>query len=98
MAGDLEPEPLCSIGVSSWSARGAEAGFDVIASGTQRSRQWRPSTQEDAVGGLQPTSQRRQSRSQLLLQQDTRELGLHEIEFVSDQCEVGARLIEMTQF
>ena len=30
----MEPAPLCSIGVSSWSARGAEAGFDVIASGT----------------------------------------------------------------
>jgi len=34
MAGDMEPEPLCSIGVSSWSARGAEAGFDMIASVT----------------------------------------------------------------
>jgi len=45
-----------------------------------------------------PPARRRQSRSQLFLQQDTRELGLHEIEFVSDQCEVGARLIEMTQF
>jgi hypothetical protein len=32
------------------------------------------------------------------LQQDTRELSLHEIKFVSDHREVGARLIEMTQF
>jgi len=34
MAGDMEPEPLCSIGVSSWSARGAEAAFDMIVSVT----------------------------------------------------------------
>ena len=66
--------------------------------GPQQSRQWWPSTREYAVGGLQPTSQRRQSRSQLLLQQDTRELSLHEIKFVSDRREAGARLIEMTQF
>jgi len=73
--------------VSSWSARGAEAGFDVIAGGT-------PAV--TTVVALHPTSQRRQSQSQLLLQQDTRELSLHEIESVSDHREVGVRLIEMT--
>ena len=52
---------------------------------------------EDAVAAS-TTSQRRQSRNQLLLQQDTRALSLHEIESVSDHREVGARLIEMTQF
>lgn len=33
-AGDMDTGPLCSIGVSSWSDRGAEAAFDIIASGT----------------------------------------------------------------
>ena len=39
-----------------------------------------------------------QDRRQSLLQRDPRELSLHEIEFVYDHREVGARLIEVIQF
>ena len=93
----MEPAPLCSIDVSSWSARGAEAGFDVIASGTPAVTTVVALYPGGYVAASNP-SQRRQSRSQLLLQQDTRELSLHEIEFVFDHREVGARLTEMMQF
>ena len=98
MAGDLEPEPLCSIGVSSWSARGAEAGFDMIASVTQRSR-WRPLPGASGEGFGQERSGSAKTRSQcLLLQWDARELSLHEIELVCDYREVRARLIEIIQY
>ena len=54
---EMDTAPLCSIGVSSWSDRDAEAAFDMIASGTQRSRRVVALYPGDAAGDVQPTSQ-----------------------------------------
>jgi len=90
---------LCSIGVSSRSARGAQVGFDMIAS-------WTPAVTRGGgslpgrtrLAASNPPPRRRQSWGQLFLQADMRELSLHEIEFVSDHCEADVRLIEIMQF
>jgi hypothetical protein len=52
---------------------------------------WWLSTREDAVGGVQPTTQEEAKLGQLFLQGDMRELSLHEIEFVSDHCDADVR-------
>ena len=60
--GDMDTAPLCSIGVSSWSDRGAEAAFDMIASGPSGHDGWWPSTRGMRLATSSPPAKRRPSR------------------------------------
>ena len=61
----MDTAPLCSIGVSSWSDRGAEAAFDMIASGTPAvtTGGGPPSTRGMRLAASSPPAKRRPSRA-----------------------------------
>ena len=63
--GDMDTAPLCSIGVSSWSDRGAEAAFDMIASRTPAvtTGGGPPSTRGMRLAASSPPAKRRPSRA-----------------------------------